>query len=186
MGTLEVFINDFDKINEAEKELFNMSNYDLYVDKITDKHIEIFDWLDLIGRNVNILLTLILFVASFNMISILLILIMERTQMIGILKALGASNRFIRRVFVFNGMRLILIGLFFGNFVALIFGWLQDRFDIIPLDPENYYMSHVPIEWDWIGIAGMNILLFIVVSFVLLVPTYIISRISPIRSIRFD
>ncbi|MFC2123559.1 ABC transporter permease [Bacteroidota bacterium] len=186
IGGWEVFIKDFNQLNEAESNLFDITDYDLFVDKVTDKHIEIFDWLSLISRNVVIFLVLILFVASFNMISILIILIMERTQMIGILKAIGATNRLIQQVFVYNGMLLILKGLLLGNIIGISFGYIQARFRLIPLDPENYYMNHVPIYWDWISILGLNILIFCVVSLVLVVPTMIISRIDPVRSIRFD
>ena len=186
VGTLEVFIDDFDRLDEAEDELFRRTQYDLFVDKITDKHIEIFDWLSLVSRNVTILLTLILFIASFNMISVLLILIMERTQMIGVLKAIGASNKFIRRIFTYHGIRLIVLGLFWGNIIGLSFGYLQDKFKLIPLDPVNYYMDYVPIKWEWSGIIGLNILTFTVVTMVLVIPTLLISKIQPIKSIKFD
>jgi lipoprotein-releasing system permease protein len=186
VGTLEIFIKDFKKIDEAENYLFDMVNYDLFVDKITDKHIEIFDWLSLVGRNVTILLVLILFVASFNMISVLLILIMERTQMIGILKAVGSSDSMIRKIFSYHGIRLILWGLLWGNLLGIGLGWLQHRFKIIPLDPENYYMNYVPIQWEWSGIIGINLLVLLVIGIVLIIPTLIISRIDPIKSIRFD
>lgn len=186
VGTLEIFIDDFDELDEAEEDLFRQTQYDLFVDKITDKHIEIFDWLSLVNRNVTILLTLILFIASFNMVSVLLILIMERTQMIGVLKALGASNKMIRRIFTYNGIRLIILGLFWGNIIGLSFGFLQDRLKLIPLDPANYYMEFVPIKWEWAGIIGLNVLTFSIVTLVLVVPTMLISRIDPIKSIRFD
>lgn len=186
VGTVEVFIDDFDHIDAAENFLFDMVDYDLFVDKITDKHIEIFDWLSLVGRNVTILLVLILFVASFNMISVLLILIMERTQMIGILKAIGSPDRMIRRIFSYHGIRLILQGLLWGNLIGIGLGWIQSRFKVIPLDPENYYMYYVPIKWEWMGILGINLLVLVIISLVLIVPTLIISRIDPIKSIRFD
>ncbi len=186
VGTLEIFIDDFDKLEEAEEELFRSTQYDLFVDKITDKHIEIFDWLSLVNRNVTILLTLILFIASFNMVSVLLILIMERTQMIGVLKAIGASNKFIRRIFTFHGIRLIALGLMWGNIIGLSFGFIQNKFKLIPLDPVNYYMEYVPIKWEWSGIIGLNILTFTVVTLVLIIPTLLISRIDPIKSIKFD
>jgi lipoprotein-releasing system permease protein len=186
VGTLEVFIDDFNKLEEAEEELFRRTQYDLFVDKITDKHVEIFDWLSLVSRNVTILLTLILFIASFNMISVLLILIMERTQMIGVLKAIGANNKFIRRIFTYHGIRLITLGLFWGNIIGLSFGYLQDKFKLIPLDPVNYYMEYVPIKWEWTGIIGLNLLTFTVVTLVLIIPTLLISKIEPIKSIKFD
>lgn len=186
VGTLEIYIDDFNKLDEAEEDLFEKTQYDLYVDKITDKHIEIFDWLSLVNRNVTILLTLILFIASFNMISVLLILIMERTQMIGILKAVGATNKMIRKIFTYHGIRLIIWGLLWGNIIGLSFGYLQDKFKLIPLDPVNYYMEYVPIKWEWAGIMGLNLLTFSIVAIVLLIPTLLISRIDPIKSIRFD
>ena len=186
VGTLEVFINDFDKLDAAEEELFRRTQYDLFVDKITDKHIEIFDWLSLVNRNVTILLTLILFIASFNMVSVLLILIMERTQMIGVLKAIGANNKFIRQIFTYHGIRLIVLGLVWGNIIGLSFGFIQDKFKLIPLDPVNYYMEYVPIKWGWTGIIGLNILTFTVVTLVLVIPTLLISKIEPIKSIKFD
>jgi lipoprotein-releasing system permease protein len=140
----------------------------------------------MLNKNVGILLGVIILVASFNMISIVLILIMERTQMIGLLKAFGAKDVQIRRIFMYTGMRLIWKGLLLGNIIGLGIAWLQYQFKIIPLDPENYYMTFVPIAWDWTTVILLNVGTFIVISLVLLIPTLIISRIQPIKSIRFD
>ena len=144
------------------------------------------DWLMLLNRNVVIFLSLTLFVACFNMVSILLILIMERTQMIGVFKALGAANKVVRRIFIYNGMHLIGKGLLLGNTIGIVFGILQSKFQFLTLDPKNYYMEFVPIEWNWGIIVLLNILTFAMVSLVLTIPTMIISTISPIKSIRFD
>jgi lipoprotein-releasing system permease protein len=111
---------------------------------------------------------------------------MERTRMIGMLKALGATNGQVRRIFVYDGMQLIYKGLLLGNFLALGFGFLQDKFKIIPLDPENYYMNFVPIQWNWPVLILLNILVFVIVSLILLVPTMIIAKINPIKAIQFD
>lgn len=186
VGGYEIFVKDAGRIAEAEEALQTIAPYDMYVEKISDKYLQIFDWLSLLNRNVVIFLSLILFVASFNMISILLILIMERTQMIGILKAIGASNSQIRNIFIYNGMLMILKGLVIGNAVGLGFGFLQQRFKFIPLDPENYYMSFVPISWDWPVIVILNVITFVTVTLVLLIPTIIIARINPIKAINFD
>ena len=186
IGGFEVYVDDFRKINQYEKKLSDLVNYDHYVEKISDKYMEIFDWLALLNRNVVIFLTLTLAVASFNMISILLILIMERTQMIGTLKALGAKNKQIRKIFVYNGMIMIAKGLILGNLIGIGFGLLQSNFQILTLSPENYYMKYVPIYWNIEVIIGLNILIFLVVSLVLMLPTAIISRISPIKSMRFN
>ena len=186
VGGYEIFVKDIGKIDEAKEKLKSLVPYDMYVEKISDKYLQIFDWLSLLNRNVVIFLSLILFVASFNMISILLILIMERTQMIGVLKAIGATNRQIRSIFIYNGMLMIFKGLVIGNAIGLGFGFLQKRFKFIPLDPENYYMSFVPISWDWPVIIILNLITFITVTLVLLIPTIIIARINPIKAIHFD
>jgi lipoprotein-releasing system permease protein len=186
VGGIEIFIKDFNQLDKAEDELFDHVGYNLYVEKITDQYREVFDWLSLINQNVYIFLGIILFVACFNMISALLILIMERTQMIGILKAVGAANKQIRSIFMANGFLLIGKGLLLGNIIGIGFGALQYYFRIFPLDPENYYMSYVPIEWNFLTIFLLNLLTLVIVGSALMIPTFIISRISPIKSIRFD
>jgi lipoprotein-releasing system permease protein len=131
-------------------------------------------------------LGVILVVVSVNIVSIILILVMERTQMIGMLKALGASNRFIRTVFVYNGISLIAKGLLLGNAIGLGLCYLQYQFKLIRLNPHDYYMSFVPISWEWEIVAMLNIFTFFVVTLVLLLPTMVIARINPIKAIRFD
>lgn len=186
VGGIEIYLNDYDKMAEAETRLQNDLDYDLFVEKIGDKYVQMFEWLDLINNNVIIFLALILFVACFNIVSILLILIMERTQMIGILKALGARNRQIRKIFRYNGILLIVRGMIIGNLIGIGFGLVQYFFKLIPLDPENYYMEYVPIHWDLLAILGLNLLTFLIVALVLNIPTMIILRINPIKAIRFD
>ncbi len=182
----EVFLKNPSRIEQAEEEMFEVLDPDLYAETSQDRYLQIFDWLNLLNRNVVIFLVLILFVACFNMVSILLILIMERTTMIGVLKALGATDKVVRTVFSWNGMLLIVKGMILGNLVALGFGFLQSYFKLIPLDAANYYMDHVPIYWDWPAMIFVNVLTFVVVNLTLLIPTMIISRITPISSIKFD
>ncbi len=186
VGGFEVYLKDFDDMDRAAEDLDGEVDYNLFVEKVSDKYIQMFEWLSLLKNNVIIFLGLILFVACFNMVSILLILIMERTQMIGILKALGATNKNIKRIFTYNGIQLILKGMVLGNLIGIGFGLLQDYFHIIPLDPENYYMNFVPIHWDILTILTLNIFTFLIVVLVLNIPTSIILRIEPIRAIRFD
>jgi lipoprotein-releasing system permease protein len=186
VGGFEVFIKDPGNIEEAEDEIIEIVDYDLSVQSVTDRYLQIFDWLSLLNRNVIIFLALILFVAAFNMVAILLILIMERTQMIGVFKALGSSNEQIRELFLYNGMLLVLKGLALGNLIGIGFGVIQDGFKVIPLDPENYYMEYVPIEWNWAIIILVNILTFGLVTFSLMIPTMVISRINPIKAIKFS
>jgi len=177
----DIFMTEYYQI-----ELEDVVGYELYIEKISDKFAEIFDWLSLLNRNVIIFLSLTLFVACFNMVSILLIMIMERTHMIGVFKSLGAANKLVRRIFVYNGMRLIAKGLLLGNIIGISFGFIQDRYLFLTLDAKSYYMEFVPISWDWGIIILLNVLTFAIGSLTLSVPTMIINRITPIKSIRFD
>lgn len=186
IGGVEVFIDNISDIDEQREALFNTIDYSLIVEKVTDKYLQIFDWLSLLNRNVVIFLVLILLVAGFSMVSILLILIMERTQMVGVFKAMGASNKLLRDIFLANGVRLIIKGLGWGNLLAFAIGLGQRYGKIIPLDPASYYMTHVPISFNWIAIIGVNLLVIALISGSLFIPLGVISRIQPIKSIRFD
>ncbi len=186
VGGFEVFIRDVDDIEAADNSLVNKLSIDQYSERADQKFIQIFDWLNLLSQNVSIFIWLILIVACFNMVSVIFILVMERTQMIGIFKALGATDRQIRRIFSYNGIRLVIKGLVYGNLIAVAFGLIQHYFKIIPLDPQNYYMEYVLIDWD-LGIAiGLNLLALLIISLVLFLPTAIIARIRPVKAIRFD
>jgi lipoprotein-releasing system permease protein len=185
-GGLEVFADGIDHIDDAGMAIGQRIDYDLNIERVSDKFTQVFEWLHLVSRQVNILLVIILIVVCINMISIVLILVMERTQMIGMLKALGALDQFIRSVFVYRGIHLIIKGLLFGNILGLGLCYLQYRFKIITLNAQDYYMSVVPISWHWEIILLLNVLTFTVVTLILLLPTMIISRINPIKAIRFD
>lgn len=185
-GGLEVYAQDVDHIDAAGLAIGERIDYDLSIERVSDKYMQVFEWLHLLSRQVNILLVIILIVICVNMISIVLILVMERTQMIGILKALGSSDSFIRSIFIYSGMRLILRGLFFGNTIGLGLCYLQYRFKIVTLNAADYYMSVVPISWHWEIVILLNLLTFVVVTIILLLPTMIIARINPIKAIKFD
>jgi lipoprotein-releasing system permease protein len=173
-------------VEKARQDIGALNDYDQNIELIEDRFIQIFEWLGLISRQVNILLGIILIVISVNMISIVLILVMERTQMIGMLKALGARDGFVRSIFMYNGINLVIKGLLLGNAIGLGLCWLQYRFHIIKLNPQDYYMSFVPVSWEWNVVLVLNVMTLVVVSLVLLIPTMVISRISPIKAIRFD
>jgi len=185
-GGLQVFLKNPADAEAAQMEIGESMDYDLYIEKVSDRFHQVFEWLGLIGRQVNILLTIILTVVSVNMISVILILVMERTQMIGTLKALGATNVLVRKIFIFQGMQLIGKGLLWGNAVGLGLCWLQWKFQFLALNANDYYMSYVPISWHWPSVVLLNFLVFILVTLVLLVPSALVSRIHPIRAIRFD
>lgn len=185
-GGLEVFVNDVNQMDEAEEQLNATVPLDLYVEKVSDKYIQVFEWLYLISRQVNIFLGIILFVVCVNMISIILILIMERTQMIGLLKSFGGSDALIRKIFSYSGVQLIAKGLLLGNILGLTICALQYYFQIIHLNPADYYMSYVPISWNWEIVIILNLITFVIVTLIVALPTAIISRIKPIKSIKFD
>lgn len=161
-------------------------DYDHSIEKISDVYFQLFDWLGLINRQVLILLVIILIAVCLNMISVVIILVMERTQMIGMLKALGATNTTVRSIFIYNGVNLILRGLLYGNLLGLAICYLQHQFHIITLNPHDYYMDTVPVGWNWEIVIFLNVLILVLVTAVLLIPTGIISRITPLRAIRFD
>lgn len=179
---------DFDQavLDEAQRQIGDAMDYDLNIETVRDKYIQIFEWLDLVKRQVRILLGIILIVVSVNMISVILILVMERIPMVGLLKAMGAQNKLIRSVFIFNGMNLIAKGLLYGNLIGLGLCFLQDQFHLFKLNAHDYYMNYVPIEWSWSTVIILNIIVFAVVSIVLLLPTRFIARIQPVQAIRFD
>jgi lipoprotein-releasing system permease protein len=185
-GGLEVFVDDPANVDNAGIAIGEMMDFDLNIERVSDRFIQVFEWLELLSRQVNILLGIILTVVCVNMISIVLILVMERTQMIGMLKALGASNGFIRSVFVYNGVHLILKGLLLGNIIGLGLCFIQYKFKIIGLNPRDYYMSFVPISWHWEIVLLLNVITLGLVTLILLLPTMAIARITPIKAIRFD
>jgi len=185
-GGLEVFVKDPEQIDNAGIAIGEMMDFDLNIERVSDRFIQVFEWLELLSRQVNILLGIILFIVSVNMTSVLLILVMERTQMIGMLKALGASNGFIRSIFIYNGVNLILRGLVLGNILGLGLCFIQYRFKVIELNPTDYYMSFVPISWHWEIVVFLNLITLGLVTLILLLPTMAISRITPMKAIRFD
>ena len=158
----------------------------LRVENIIRKYPQIFDWLNLQDTNVWIILILMILVAGFNMISGLLILILERMKMIGILKALGATNWSIRKIFLYQSAYLVIRGLFWGNIIGLGLCWLQDRFRLIHLNPETYYLKSVPINFDPLLILGLNAGTLLIIVTILILPSYLIARISPVKTIRYE
>ena len=186
VGGVEVVLHDFQRLDPTAEVLYEKLPYDLRIDKITDQYAQLFDWLQLLNRNVIIFLILIVFVAAFNIVATIFIMILERTNMIGVLKALGATDIQIRSMFFFRGLSLTLRGIIIGNVVAIGFCALQYYFHVIPLDPENYYMDRVPIHWDLRILLLLNAATLVASLLAVLIPTYMISRIKPVTAIKFD
>ena len=186
VGGFEVLINDFRDIDRLEKYIYTNIGFSLDAVSIKQLYPQIFDWLDLQDINVLIILILMILVAGITMISTLLILILERTNMIGILKALGMKNRGIRKIFLFNASYIIGLGLLWGNLAGLALCLVQVKSGIITLPQESYYVSVVPINLDMMNIVVLNAGTLVVCMLMLLMPSYIITRVSPVKAIRFD
>jgi lipoprotein-releasing system permease protein len=186
VGGIEIVLKDFDQIDQAADQVFEQMHYDLQLEKITDRHAQLFDWLKLLRKNVIIFLVLIIFVASFNMVSTVFIMIIERINMIGVLKAVGATDAQIRKIFYFRGLKLTIKGLIWGNVIGLGFCAIQYYFKIIPLDPENYYMDRVPISWNPGIIIGLNVITLLLTMLAILIPAAMVARVKPVKAIKFD
>lgn len=186
IGSFEIFVQDFDLIQEVGEEVYQQTPSNLDSKTIIEKYSYIFDWLLLFDFNIIVILGVMILVATINMVVALLVLILERTQMIGILKALGANNWSVRKIFLYNAFYLILRGLLWGNCIGIGVLLIQKYFGIIQLNPENYYVNQAPVYFNLGYIAALNILTVGVCFLVLLIPSYIITKISPIKAIRYE
>lgn len=182
----EVILNDFNDLDEMSEFVYGNIGYDLDSKNIEQLNPQIFDWLGLQDMNVIIILTLMIIVAAINMISCLLILILERTTMIGTLKALGAKNVSIRKIFLYTAANLIGKGLLWGNIIAIVLCLVQQQFGIITLPQESYYVSTVPINLNIFHLLLLNAGTLLVCMVILIIPSFIISKISPVKAIRFS
>jgi len=183
---LEIFVEDYARMNEVADIVYEQIPYDLSTETVSERYPQIFDWLELQDVNVIVILVLIILVATVSMISTLLVLILERTQMIGILKSLGATNSSIRNVFLSQAAYIILIGLAFGNILGIGLAYLQKTYGLVKLDPGTYYMSVVPVNLDFMSILVLNISTLLLVLVFMIFPVMLISRIQPVKAIRFD
>jgi len=189
----EIIINDFtelDMVTDAIRDAIGYRVADdeeqLKVTNIRARYPQIFDWLDFQDTNVIIILTLMILVAGFNMISGLLILILEKTNMIGILKAMGAENKLIRNIFLYQASWLTVKGLFWGNVIGIGLALLQQETGIISLDPSSYYLKSVPVNIDILHILILNAGTMAAIIIMLLIPSQLIARITPVKAIRYD
>lgn len=181
----EVLINNFKNLDKIAMEVYNVTNYNLNTNTIKDLHPEIFDWLGLTDMNVIVIIVIISLISSVTIISILLILILDKTNLIGILKSLGASNLNIRKIFIYNALYIISKALLIGNLIAILLCIIQLRYGIFSLDQTSYYLKSIPIYlniWHILIINGGSILLCLLA---LMIPSFIISKISPIKAIKY-
>ncbi|CAN1550031.1 LolE ABC-type transport system, involved in lipoprotein release, permease component [Spirosomataceae bacterium] len=184
-GHYEIFIKDINQMDAVKNKLLNIFPQEFEVLKVTEILPQFFDWFSLLDRNIVMVIGLIIIVAAFNMISVLLIMIMERTPMIGLLKAIGTQNYQIRNIFLANSSKIILWGLLWGNIIGLGLSFLQWKYKLMKLDATNYYMNFVPIEWNWLVVLIVNIGAFVVVLAISYLPSLIIRRISPVEALKY-
>ena len=181
-----MLLHSFKDLNQLDDIVRENISYEYNTLAITDQFMEIFGWLELQDINVVIILTLMILVSGINMISALLVMILERTNMIGLLKAMGARNRSIGRIFLINALYLIIIGIIIGNAIGLGLGWLQSTFELVKLDQANYYVDHVPVLFQASTILYINVGSIIACLLMLILPSLIVSRIDPVKTIRFN
>ena len=183
---LSVFINNSENIDMYFDEIRSLSSYDEFVETVNQKYVQIFDWLSLLDKNVVIFFIIIIFVASFNMLSIVVILIMERIKMIGILKSFGAKSSFIISIFARVGFRLIGMGIFIGNALAFTIILLQNKFQLFKLNKDNYYIENIPFDINYFMLLKINLLVIALIVIAIIIPLFIINRIKVIDSIQFS
>ena len=186
VGGFEITIHNFDNLDALTQMVYEKIDYDLNAQTIKEINPQIFDWLKLQDINVNVIIILMLIVAGINIITALLILILERTKLIGILKAIGQNNWSVRKVFLYNASYIIGKGLFWGNLLGIGLCLLQKYFHLISLNPSTYYMNTVPIHLAFSDVLLLNFGAMLSCILMLIIPTYLITKITPIKAIRFE
>ncbi|WP_036152247.1 ABC transporter permease [Maribacter forsetii] len=187
VGNFEIFLNSFDDIDQKANEIYGETVASLDTKTIKDKYYKIFEWIGLFDFNIALIIGIMIIVGGINMITALLVLILERTPMIGILKALGSNNWSIRKVFLYNAAYLIAVGLFWGNLIGLGVIFIQDKFRVFKFpNPKEYYIEYIPVSIDLWTILLLNAGVLLLCLLMLLIPSYIITRITPVKAIRFE
>lgn len=186
IGNFEIFVNDFSEIQTIGAAVYEDIPGHLDALTIRDKYYSIFEWIDLFDFNLYLIIGIMIFISGINMITALLVLILDRTQMIGILKALGSSDWSIRKIFLYNATYIICIGLFFGNLLGLGLLLAQKYGKFITLDPTTYYVTEAPVRIDFSYLLLLNIGTLLLCLLMLLIPSYLVSKISPVKAIRFE
>lgn len=185
IGGIEIRIKDFSKLKQTSTEIYSNLEMKLKSESVQEYFPAIFTWLSLLDVNTKVLLVLMMIVGVINMITALLIMILERTNMIGLLKSMGMTDISIMKVFLYNAIYLVGIGLLLGNILGLGLGFIQQHTHIFKLDQSSYYLSYVPIEIHFLDVLLLNICTVVICFVVLIVPSMLVSKISPLKAIRF-
>ncbi|MGY4384863.1 lipoprotein-releasing system permease protein [Pedobacter sp. UYP24] len=185
IGGIEVRIKDFDRLRQTSTAIYEGLEIKLKSESVQEYFPAIFTWLSLLDVNTRVLLVLMMVVGVINMITALLIMILERTNMIGMLKAFGMTDFSVMKIFLYNALYLVGLGLLLGNILGLGLGFLQTYTHIFKLDQTSYYLSYVPIEIHFIDVLVLNVCIAFVCLIVLILPSLLVSKISPLKAIRF-
>lgn len=186
IGGYEVFIHNFKNLNQVNTAIYKNIGYEYNCKSIAELYPQVFNWLELQNINVFVIIILMVIVAGINMISTLLILMLEQTNLIGILKALGAGNKAIKKIFIIVGSYLTLAGIFLGNVIAIGLGLAQQKYSLLKLPQESYYMSEVPVYFDIPSLLLLNTGTFIICILALLIPARFVTKIKPVSAIQFN
>ena len=187
IGGYEVLLENYNELIAADDAMFaQLTSKFLQTQKITDRHPEIFSWLKMLDINVIIIIVLMIVISIVNMTSALLIIILERQAMIGTLKAMGIHDQLVMHIFVRHAGRIIGKGILMGNFIGLGIALLQHTTGLFALNPENYYLDHVPISFDWLSYVMLNLATLIICLLSMLLPARYITKISPVKAMRFS
>ncbi len=181
----EVLIDDYNELERLGEFVYDEIGFSLISKTIAELYPQIFDWLELLDMNVYVIIFLMVLVAGINMITTLLISVLEKTSLIGVLKALGGNNNLVRRIFLYNAGFMIARGLLIGNIIGLSLCLIQHYTGIITLPQESYYVSKVPINFNLLHILFLNIGTFVICMLMLILPSYIVTKISPVKAITF-
>lgn len=185
IGGYEVYLDDYKQLNAVSDDIFYKLPAGWNTKTIKEINPNIFDWLNLQDTTIVLVLLIMTIVAVLNLVTCLIILVLERTRMIGVLKALGASNGTIQRVFLYHGSIITISGIIFGNLLALLLCWLQQHYGFITLPEDMYYISKAEVRLEWWHFALIDAGTFIVCYIILLIPTLIVWRVQPVKAIQF-
>ena len=186
IGGVEIFLKNFDNIDTATPQIDEIITYKNYTEKVTDKYPQILQWINIFDTNISVILGIMLIVVIINIIMILLILIIKKTNSIGILKTMGANNLQIRMIFINYTLLIMIPGLFIGNIIGIGLLLIQKHFGIIQLNPQEYYINVVPVDLNPIYILGISLGILIISGISLILPSYLISKISPAQTIKYN
>ena len=186
VGGFEVFVNDFDDVQAINNKVYEKTGSFLQSTTVKERNFTIFEWIKIFDFNIALIIVVMLVVGGINIVVALIVLILERTRMIGVLKALGGDSKRIFKIFLYTSASLVGKGMFWGNVIGIGLLVCQYYFGVITLNPETYYVKEAPVQFDLLAFFLLNLGVFLVCLLLLLLPSYLITKVSPARSMRFD